>query len=68
MANEETRVRQCQAQYDDARWHLNRAVHPLDYLIAATPSGPARNALTEANIHLALAFKCFEAARLLAEK
>jgi len=55
-----------EAQFDDARWHLNRAQHPVDYLIAATPTGPIRNALTEANIHLMIAFKNFESARILA--
>jgi hypothetical protein len=39
-------------QLSDLLWHLARAEHPLEYLIHATPSGPARNHLTEVNIHL----------------
>ena len=46
-------MRDNQAQWSDARWHLLRAEHPLDYLYRDhADMTVALNALTEANIHL----------------
>jgi len=56
-----------QAQWDDLVWHLKQIDHPINYLIAATPTGPIRERLTEANVHLMVAeqelMKAVEAAK-----
>ncbi len=38
-------------QWHEVAWHLARIEQPMDYLIAATPTGRQRELLTEANIH-----------------
>ena len=47
-ADTEARVRSCKNEIDDA-------IRDLEPVINSTPTSPARNKLTDANIHLGLA-------------
>ncbi len=51
-----------ETQWADARWHMARIEHPVEYLIGITPTGELRNKLTEANIHLMSAKSILEQA------
>ncbi len=55
-------------QWDEITWHLKRLEHPLQYLIACTPTGPIREALTEANINFLLAEAALVRAAEMAKK
>lgn len=55
-------------QWDDMTWHLTQIGHPLEYLIAVTPTGPIREALTEANIHFMEAEAALKKAVTLAKE
>jgi hypothetical protein len=57
-----------QTQWDDLTWHLTQIEHPLQYLIAATPTGPVREALTEANILFMQAEESLKRAATLAKE